>query len=88
LRGSSTHHQLRQHVLLLERELDPRSPCFEDAGLRSNGGGEVQLQGDRRVGPIADAAAKCEIGFEARMQNIGARAHLRSRSLPWCQGRV
>ena len=64
MRDSSIYHHLRQHVLLLEQALDPRSPRFEDAGLRNKGGGWVQLQGDG-VGPIADAAAKCEIGFEA-----------------------
>ena len=58
MRGSITHHHRRKHVLRLERELDPRSPRFENAGLRSNGGGEVQLKGGG-VGPIADAAAKC-----------------------------
>ena len=49
----------------LERELDPRSPRFEDAGLGSKCGGEVQLKGDRLDGGIADAAAKYGIGFEA-----------------------
>ena len=41
LRGSGTHHHLRQRVLRLERALDPRGPRFENAGLWRKGGGEV-----------------------------------------------
>ena len=65
LRGSITHNHRHEHVLRLEGELDPRSPRFEDAGLGSKCGGEVQLKGDRLDGGIADAAAKYGIGFEA-----------------------
>ena len=72
MRGSVTHNHRHEHVLRLEGELDPRSPRFEDAGLRSNGGGEVQLKGGG-VGPIADAAAKCGIGFEAGCKISGLR---------------
>ena len=50
-------------MLRLERELDPRGPRFENAGLWRKGGGEVQPQGDR-IGPRADAAAKGEVGIE------------------------
>eukprot|EP00964_Phaeocystis_antarctica_P040074 scaffold22923_cov36-Phaeocystis_antarctica.AAC.1 len=46
LRGSGTHHHLRQRVLRLERELDPRGPRFENAGLWRKGGEEVQPQGN------------------------------------------
>ena len=45
MRGSGTHHHLRQRVLRLERALDPRSPRFENAGLWRKGGGEVQQRG-------------------------------------------
>ena len=76
MRGSSTHHHRRERVLrfalTLERALDPRGPRFEDVGLRSNGGGKVQLKGER-VRPIADAAAKCGIGFEAGCKISGLR---------------
>ena len=72
MRGSSIYHHQRQHVLRLERALDPRSPRFEDTGLGSNGGGEVQPKG-AGVGPIADAAAKCGIGFEAGCKLSGLR---------------
>ena len=72
MRGSSIYHHQRQHVLRLERALDPRSPRFEDTGLGSNGGGEVQPKG-AGVGPIADAAAKCGIGFEAGCKISGLR---------------
>ena len=72
MRGSITHNHRHEHVLRLEGELDPRSPRFEDAGLRSNGGGKVQLKGGRER-PIADAAAKCEIGFEAGCKISGPR---------------
>ena len=73
MRGSITHNHRHEHVLRLEGELDPRSPRFEDAGLRSNdGGGEVQLKGGRER-PIADAAAKCGIGFEAGCKISGLR---------------
>ena len=72
MRGSITHNHRHEHVLRLEGELDPRSPRFEDAGLRSNGGGEVQLKGGG-VGPMADAAAKCGIGFEAGCKISGLR---------------
>ena len=61
--GSGTHHHLRQRVLRLERELEPRGPRFETAGLWRKGGGEVQPQG-HRIGPRADAAAKGEVGIE------------------------
>ena len=72
MRGSITHNHRHEHVLRLERELDPRSPRFEDVGLRSNGGGKVQLKGGR-VRLIADAAAKCGIGFEAGCKISGLR---------------
>ena len=72
MRGSSIYHHQRQHVLRFERALDPRSPRFEDTGLWSNGGGEVQLKGGG-VGPIADAAAKCGIEFEAGCKISGPR---------------
>ena len=45
MRGSGTHHHLRQRVLRLERALDPHGPRFENAGLWRKGGGEVQLRG-------------------------------------------
>ena len=45
MRGSGTHHHLRQRVLRLERALDPRGPRFENAGLWRKGGGEVQQRG-------------------------------------------
>ena len=45
MRGSGTHHHLRQRVLRLERTLDPHGPRFENAGLWKKGGGEVQLRG-------------------------------------------
>ena len=72
MRGSSTHHHRHQRVLRLERALDPCSPRFEDVGLRSNGGGEVQLKGGF-LGPVADAAAKCRIGIEAGCKIVGLR---------------
>ena len=50
-------------MLRVTQALDPRSPRFEDAGLRSKGGGKVQAKGGR-IGQIADAAAKCEVGIE------------------------
>ena len=88
LRGSITHNHRHEHVLRLEGELDPRSPRFEDAGLRSNGGGrESSAEGgtrqtnSRRCGKVRDRV-------RGRVQNIGAQGHLRSRSLPCCQGRV
>ena len=60
MRGSGTHHHLRQRVLRLERELDPHGPRFENAGLWRKGGGEVQLRGKRdRID--AHAQAKCEV---------------------------
>ncbi len=63
MRGSGTHHQLRQRVLRLERELDPRGPRFENAGLWRKVGGEVQLRGEAIVWD-AHARAKCEVGIE------------------------
>ena len=50
-------------MLRVTQALDPRSPRFEDAGLRSKGGGEVQAKGGY-IEQIADAAAKWEIGIE------------------------
>ena len=46
MRGSGTHHHLRQRMLRLERELDPRGPRFENAGLWRKGGEEVQPKGN------------------------------------------
>jgi hypothetical protein len=63
LRGSGTHHRLRQRVLRLERELDPRGPRFENAGLWRKVGGEVQLRGGA-IAWGAHARAKCEAGIE------------------------
>ena len=43
MRGSGTHHRLRQRVLRLERELDPRAargPRFENGNL---GGFQVSV---------------------------------------------
>ena len=63
MRGSGTRRHLRQRVLRLERELDPRGPRFENAGLWRKGGGEVQLRGKRdRID--AHAQAKCEVGID------------------------
>ena len=60
MRGSGTLHQLRQRVLRLERELDPRGPRFENAGLWRKVGGEVQLRG-AAIALDAHARAKCEV---------------------------
>ena len=75
MRGSITHNHRHEHVLRLEGELDPRSPRFEDAGLRSNGGGKVQLikggareTDSRRCGKVRDRV-------RGRVQNIGAQGH-------------
>ena len=62
--GSGTHHHLRQRVLRLERELDPRGPRFENAGLWSKGGGKVQPKGGG-IAQDAHARAKGEVGIEA-----------------------
>ena len=72
MRGSSTHHHRHERVLRLERALDPRGPRFEDVGLRSNGGGKFSRRGGF-LGRIADAAAKCGIGFEAGCKISGLR---------------
>ena len=50
-------------MLRLERELDPRGPRFENAGLWRKVGGEVQLRGDA-IAWDAHARAKCEVGIE------------------------
>ena len=63
MRGSSTHHHRHQRVLRLERELDPRGPRFENAGLWRKVGGEVQLRGEA-IAWDAHARAKCEVGIE------------------------
>ena len=63
MRSSITHHHLRQRVLRLERELDPRGPRFENAGLWRKGGGEVQPKGEA-IALDAHARAKCEVGIE------------------------
>ena len=75
MRGSGTHHHLRQRVLRLERALDLRGPRFENAGLWRKGGGEVQLRGERdRVD--AHARAKVRARHRGMMQTNGYRAHL------------
>ena len=63
MRGSGTRRHLRQRVLRLERELDPRGPRFENAGLWRKGGGEVQLKGGG-IALDAHARAKGEVGIE------------------------
>ena len=63
MRGSGARRHLRQRVLRLDRELDPRGPRFENAGLWRKGGGEVQHRGIA-IGPKADARAKGEVGIE------------------------
>ena len=81
MRGSGTHHHLRQRVLRLERALDPHGPRFENAGLWRKGGGEVQLRGKRdRID--AHARAKVRARHRGMMQTNGARAHVRIRSSP------
>ena len=54
-------------MLRLERSLDPRSPRFEDASLRSNGGGKFSKCWDYDAW-LAHAAAKCGIGTKARFK--------------------
>ena len=47
--ANGTHHHLRQRVLRLERELDPRGPRFENAGLWRKGGGKFGHRGGRSL---------------------------------------
>ena len=63
MRGSGIHHHLRQRVLRLEWEPNPRGPRFENAGLWRKGGGEVSHR-KIAIGPKADARAKGEVGIE------------------------
>ena len=61
--GAAPGSRPGQCFALSGKELDPRGPRFENAGLWRKVEGEVQLRGEA-VAWDAHARAKCEVGIE------------------------